>query len=91
MRLVVRRTPEGEPHIAFAIPRSVGNAVARNRVKRRIRAILHEIDQSGSSRIPSGEYLVRITAPIDHWSHDRLRATMTELLLAPTLPTEGSR
>ncbi|MGQ0434180.1 MAG: ribonuclease P protein component [Microthrixaceae bacterium] len=44
------------PRVAFAIGRSVGNAVTRNRVRRRLRAALRELQNSG--RLPQGAYLV---------------------------------
>ena len=44
----------GEPHVGFVVAKSVGNAVARNRVKRRLRAVVsHRIDQ-----LPHGGRLV---------------------------------
>ena len=54
----------------------------RNRIRRRIRAVLTEIDRSHDDLLPGGDYLVRVTAPIDHWSHAELHRTMTELLAA---------
>jgi len=40
------------PHVAFAIGRSVGHAVTRNRLRRRLRALLADID------LPPGLFLV---------------------------------
>jgi ribonuclease P protein component len=37
-----REEPVGEPRLGFAVPKTVGNAVARNRVKRQLRAIVRE-------------------------------------------------
>jgi ribonuclease P protein component len=43
-----------DPHVGFVVAKSVGNAVARNRVKRRLRAVVsHRIDQ-----LPDGGLLV---------------------------------
>ncbi len=91
LRLVVRRDPDIPPRYAFAIPRSVGNAVVRNRTKRRIRAVLHDIECSSPREIPGGDHLVRVTAPLDHWSYDKLRTTMTELLVVGSPPREVGR
>lgn len=42
--------------MAFAIGRSTGNAVVRNRIRRRLRAALQELH--GRGRLPRGTYLV---------------------------------
>jgi len=44
--------------------------------------VLVEIDRAHDDLPPGGDYLVRVTASIDHWSHAELRRTMTELLAA---------
>ncbi len=87
LRLVSRLdTGDGaqSARIAYAIPRSVGNAVERNRVRRRIRAVLEEIAKDRPEFPAPGDHLIRVTAPLDHWSHAMLRRTMTELLEAGT-------
>lgn len=73
IRVISREAPDEVPRVAFAIPRSVGNAVTRNRIRRRIREILRQM-------CVGGDHLIRVQAPIDHWSHDKLSATMTDLL-----------
>lgn len=44
------------PRVAFAIGRPVGNAVTRNRIRRRLRAALRELQTAG--RLPAGDYLL---------------------------------
>jgi hypothetical protein len=44
--------------------------------------VLAEIDRAHDDLPPDGDYLVRVTAPIDHWSHAELHRIMTELLAA---------
>lgn len=44
------------PRAAFAVGRSVGGAVVRNRVKRRLRAALREL--LAQDRLPRGTYLL---------------------------------
>ncbi|RZV40788.1 MAG: hypothetical protein EX269_17195 [Acidimicrobiales bacterium] len=65
---------------AFAIPRSVGNAVVRNRIRRRIRAVLEDLHRVDPTFPAPGDHLIRVTAPIDDWSHATLRHTMNALL-----------
>jgi len=48
------------PRIAFAIPRSAGTAVQRNRARRQLRALLGELDQADSQYLPPGDYLIGV-------------------------------
>ena len=50
------------PRAGFAIGRSVGGAVVRNRVRRRLRAALRELQAVG--RLPAGAYLLGGTAEL---------------------------
>ena len=91
IRLVSRFDPTAATaRFAFAIPRSVGNAVERNRIRRRIRAVLHELHREDPAVPARGDHLIRVTAPIDDWSHTTLRHTMTRLL-APALSAPSER
>ena len=87
LRLVTRPDPTQSARFAYAIPRSVGNAVVRNRIKRRIRAVLHELDDHDAG-LPGGDHLLRVTGSIDHWSHATLRTTMAELFSVRIASTE---
>lgn len=89
IRLVIRPDATQGAKFAYAIPRSVGNAVVRNRIKRRVRAVLHELD-SHSPGLSGGDHLIRVTGPIEHWSHATLRTTMAALLcVTPTSEFSG--
>ena len=90
IRLAVRPDTTQQPRFAFAIPRSVGNAVVRNRIKRRLRAILVDLDQTPPG-LPGGDHLIRITAPIDNWSQTTLRTIMATLLLPDPGALDGDR
>ena len=90
IRLVVRPDATQQPRFAFAIPRSVGSAVVRNRIKRRLRAILVDLDQTPPG-LPGGDHLIRITAPIDNWSHTTLHNLMATLLLPDPGALDGDR
>ena len=54
VHLAEDRSAEPSAHVGFVVAKSVGNAVVRNRVKRRLRAVVsHRIDQ-----LPDGGRLV---------------------------------
>jgi ribonuclease P protein component len=48
------------PRAAFAVGKPVGGAVLRNRVRRRLRSALRELQ--AADRLPRGTYLVGATA-----------------------------
>lgn len=62
----------GRPAVAFAIGRSVGNAPQRNRLRRRMRAILVELD------LAPGTYLVSAGPAATRLSADELRAQLMQ-------------
>ncbi len=90
IRLVVRPDTSQRPRFAFAIPRTVGTAVVRNRTKRRLRAVLVDLDGTPPG-LPGGDHLIRVTAPIDDWSHATLHTTMAMLLLPDPSALDGDR
>jgi ribonuclease P protein component len=49
----------GGVRVAFALPRKVGTAVERNRVRRRLRAAIGPLE----SQVPAGWYLIGVTRP----------------------------
>jgi len=55
---VVRADGDDEPRVAYAVPRKVGTAVIRNRVRRRLRAMIADLDRRG--RLVPGLYLVGV-------------------------------
>jgi ribonuclease P protein component len=59
--------------VAFAINRAVGNAVTRNRLRRRLRAALTEID------LASGLYLIGCRPTASELTFDQIRAALAEL------------
>jgi ribonuclease P protein component len=56
---VVHLPGSGEVRVAFAIGRKVGPAVVRNRLRRRLRAAMRELDRS-TGGVPTGAYLVTL-------------------------------
>jgi ribonuclease P protein component len=51
--------PEGEPRLGLAVPKTIGNAVARNRVKRQLRATWQEL----AGGAPRGHDYVLVARP----------------------------
>lgn len=62
------------PRVAFAIGRATGSAVQRNRLRRRLRAILSSCD------VPPGLYLIGASAAACERTFDELRLTVSALL-----------
>jgi ribonuclease P protein component len=58
--VALERPDGGVPGMAYAVPRRVGSAVVRNRVRRRLRAAATELERDGV--VPTAWYLV-IVAP----------------------------
>jgi len=52
-----RQESVGEPRLGLAVPREVGNAVVRNRIKRQLR----EVFRARLGRVPQGsDYVLRV-------------------------------
>lgn len=62
------------PQVAFALGRSIGHAVARNRLRRRLRAVLADSD------VPAGLLLVGADPAATELTFDVLRTTTRQLL-----------
>lgn len=74
------RAAPGATRVHLAVPRSVGTAVVRNRVRRRVREALRELAGEGSVVLAGGEYRLGVSASLERFSADELRAMMSELL-----------
>src|SRR5688500_19354240 len=59
------------PRVAYGISRKVGNAVVRNRTRRRLRAIVHQLDGSPEG-LPPGTYLVTTRPDVVDVGYERL-------------------
>lgn len=72
------RTSEGSTtiNVAYAVGKKVGNAVTRNRIKRRLRVIIGFY----SNRIPCGNYLVIVRPSIVNKSSEEIRNELGALL-----------
>lgn len=76
------------PHVGYAIGRSVGNAVTRNRARRRLRAAL----AARSSSLRPGWYVVGASAEVATCPSARLGAEVDTLVakLAAVAPIGGA-
>lgn len=54
------------PRVGFAVPRAVGPAVVRNRVRRRIRGVL--TDRTAHRELPGGSWLFIVRPPAGSWT-----------------------
>ena len=64
------------PRVAFSVGRSVGDAVTRNRVRRRLRAAVRE---HARSLAPGAAYLVGADRRSAHVPYAELSSTLREL------------
>jgi ribonuclease P protein component len=76
----------GQPHVGFVVAKSVGNAVVRNRVKRRLRAqMTHRIDQ-----LPrGGRLVVRALPPAADLASDALARDLDRALAGAARRARG--
>ncbi len=76
--VTVRFSPESGDcvAVAFAITRKFGNAVARNRRRRQLRAIMYEL----APVLPSGAFLLAIRDGGPELSYDELRDSLSQAL-----------
>ncbi len=67
--------------MAFAVSRRTGSAVVRNRLRRRLRAVMRELaDPARRPTFPSGEYLIRPRRGAATADFARLRQDAARLL-----------
>ena len=64
--------------IAWAVPRRVGSAVVRNRVRRRLRALI--ADAHRVMPLPAGAYVFHVDPPAAELSFTSLSVAVDELL-----------
>ncbi len=72
---------DAEPRLGLAVPKSVGSAVVRNRVKRQLRETWRELGE----RVPPGHDYVLVARPgfaepADTREHDWLREQVLDVL-----------
>lgn len=80
MTVVYLPAAQRPARVAFAINRRVGNAVVRNKVRRRLRAIVGELDRelTPGGGLPAGTYLLTVRPEVTSLSYrelaDRVRS-----------------
>ena len=76
-----REEPEAEPRLGLAVPKSVGSAVVRNRVKRQLRETWHEL---GERVAPGFDYVLvarpALADPADARGHAWLVERVAEVV-----------
>jgi ribonuclease P protein component len=68
----------GPPRVAYAIGRQVGGAVERNRLRRRLRAIV----AAGAPNLAPGSYLVGATAEATSLGAEELQTILRQAMQA---------
>ena len=66
------RTSTDQAQVAYAIGKAVGGAVVRNRLRRRLRAVMTDVEHDGA--LTPGLYLVGATPPAAATPFSDLRA-----------------
>ncbi len=72
----------GPPRVAFAIGRPVGSAVVRNRLRRRLRAIVADLASGAPPVLPSGSLLIGARPDAVELSFDQLEDQVRSLVEA---------
>jgi ribonuclease P protein component len=79
------------PRVAFAVPRRVGKAVVRNRLRRRLRAVFAEAD---AARAPAGAYLVAVRPGAADLSYrelsEHVHRALSQIAERPRRPAPGA-
>lgn len=72
----VRGDPAEPPRVAYAVGRRAGGAVVRNRIRRRLRAVVRDV----SNELRPGSYLIGAGREAATVPYGELRATVSEAL-----------
>ena len=75
--IYIRKKKMEVPHFGLAISKKVGNAVCRNKLKRRVRAIIDEAKESFPN---SRDYIIMIKRSCADLSFQEMRRNLIELI-----------
>ena len=70
----------GAAQVAYALPRQLGSAVIRNRIRRRLREAVKTLDRETPSGLPAGLYLIGTRRGIGHPTYSDLRISLSTCL-----------
>jgi ribonuclease P protein component len=86
---VVHLPGTGEVRVAYAIGRKVGPAVVRNRLRRRLREAVHDLDRTTGGLAP-GAYLITLRPEAARLGYHDLRRDLEQAIGAATpAPSSG--
>ena len=71
---------DGATRLAFAVTKKVGTAVTRNRIRRRLRAVMADLVRSTPDLVPSGAILLSVRPEAVGRTPDELRNDVLRLL-----------
>lgn len=74
---LARGYADDPPRVAYAIPRAIGGAVERNRIRRRLRAVVRDLEPE---LVPGGAYLLSVGPALMKTSPVELRDEVRGLL-----------
>ena len=66
--------------MAYALPRQMGTAVMRNKIRRRLREIVKDLDREAPAGLPAGLYLIGAQRGSLRFSHADLRVSLEACL-----------
>jgi ribonuclease P protein component len=78
-----------EVRVAYSISRKVGTAVVRNKVRRRLRAAVRELDVS-TGGLPTGAYLVAVRPEAVGSTYRELRDDLGRAIVAASGTSPGT-
>lgn len=85
---------EQATRVGYAIPRRVGGAVVRNRIRRRLRHVLADLAKQDAGLVPGGAMLIKVGPEAVPLGTEELRddvVRLLEALQARTHRTAGAR
>lgn len=75
--IYIRKKKDHEPHFGLAISKKTGNAVCRNKLKRRVRAIIDEVKETFPNE---RDYIIMIKRSCVELSFQEMKRYLIELI-----------